>query len=150
VAVLAAGSSAAAITVPAAIVLQVPEVVCSIARQWGVIARVQTSLGEHSVIRGHHLKSARLLPADDSSGDVNWNLSTSYDGGSFTVRGKDAMWLVGKFLARINRVGGGKTLVNRTVARLEHDCGNEGLFQRIAAMVPYAKSAWARHVVRYR
>jgi hypothetical protein len=111
-------------------------------RQWAVIARVKTPSGENSVIRGHHLKSARLLPAAESP--ANWNLSTSYDGGSATLAGTDAMWLVGKILARINRVGGGEAVLDRAVARLEHEGGCEGLFRRIAAKPPYEQSAWTR------
>jgi hypothetical protein len=54
------------------------------------------------------------------------------------------MWLLGRILARINRVGGGQTVVDRSVERLGRAEGSEGLFQRIAAQPPYESARLQR------
>jgi hypothetical protein len=144
VAAVAGGPALLPLTVPAALVFPVAAIVYLYRRQWGVLARIASPSGERSAIRGHHLKSARLVPSSESSAAVNWNLSTQHDGGSITVRGEEAMWLLGKILARINRVGGGQTVMERAVERLENEGGSARLFERIATQPPYEDSRLAR------
>jgi hypothetical protein len=143
VAALVGGPSLLPFLLPPLVAFPVAALVYLSRRQWGVIARVETPTGERA-IRGHHLKTARLLPADESSADVKWDLSTQHDGGSVTVRGAEAMWLLSKVLGRINRVGGGESVVGRAVERLEHEGGGEALFQRIATQPPYEDSSLKR------
>jgi hypothetical protein len=110
--------------------------------QYAIVARVETSSGGRVLIRGNHVKYARLLPGTETK--AKWSLYTPHERGSITVRDQEARWLVAKILARINRMGASRRVIDHAVARLEHEAGSEAIFQRIAAKPTYEKSGWAR------
>jgi hypothetical protein len=99
----------------------------------GVVAGTTTGSGEKVLIRGKHLRKARLLPGDGSDGDDGWSLEIAHEAGTSRLHGGDAIRLAARLLARINKVGGGTKSVRRAVERLDHEGGSERLFERIAA-----------------
>ncbi len=139
-----AAPNALVITIPAVALYLGGAITYAYRKEWRVVARVDTPSGATSIIRGHHLKSARVTPDNEGADDARWILSTRADGEDVKLRGEHATWLVGKILARINHVGGGETVLNDAVARLEHEGGSNALFHHIAEKPPYEKSAWAR------
>ena len=128
---LATGAYAALVAAVPGGVSVIPSLIQIYRARRGIIAKVPQESGDKMVIRGKHLRDARLLPppTTDSSG---WGLLVSHDGGHSELEGTHALRIASKLLARINKIGGSSKSVQHAVDRLEHEGGSEHLFAGIA------------------
>lgn len=113
--------------------IQVPGWIQIYQQKRAVVARAPTADGERAMIRGKHLRHARLTTSVGGSGDQSWGLSVRHDKGASEINGNEAIQVAAKVLAQVNKVGGSPKSVRRAVDRLDHEGGSERLFGRIAS-----------------
>lgn len=114
-------------------VLQVPTWLDLYRQKRAIIARTRTDEGERALVRGKHLRYARLTTHEGDANGLSWRLSVRHEKGTLEISGSEAIQVAGKILARINKVGGSPKAVQRAVGRLEHEGESQRLFERIAS-----------------
>ena len=106
------------------------------------IAHVPTEHGGRLVVRGAHLKKAKLVP--NSSSDLGWHLAVGHAGGVTTLTDHHALHAAALLMPAVNRSGAKKKHVDAAVKRIEA-CRDPLEFMTTAARaVPFSWSRGSR------
>jgi hypothetical protein len=81
-----------------------------------VVSRIQDDDGITRVIRAKHLDRSRLIPQHHASA---WALDLHYGSGGMVLSGPDAVAATSRLMARVNRAGGSRKVVEAAVRRIE-------------------------------
>jgi hypothetical protein len=112
--------------------VQAPSWIVRLKRRYQVVARTRSDDGELAVVRGKHVASA-LLRRSSEAKDW-WFLEMSLGGSSgLQLDGAEAVRVLSRVMARVNRGGSSKKTVSAAVKRLEQAGSPSRIFAAAAA-----------------
>ena len=108
---------------------QVPNLINMYRMTHKPVARVPSEGGTSHVLRGKHVKEARLL---GGSGETGWELQVDHDAGTSRLAGERAIDVAARLLARLNQSGGSRRQVGDAVRLIETRSTPHGLLRGVA------------------
>ena len=121
------------------IIFQAPNVY-SLYRNFGrTVLKLPAGMGQHYVLRGHHIRKARLVSVAD-----HWRLSIPYEGEEVQFKGDQALRTAGQILPHINIGGATDKQIQGAVTRLQGASSPMQYFEETAKQYT-GRYRWSDH-----
>lgn len=130
--IVATGGYSALVALPGgALALHIPNWMMALYARFGVVARVETGVGERAAVRGKHVYSARL-----EHDGVDHRLIVPHDGGRTVVDGPETAVIASRLLARLNANGASARSLGHAIRHLDRTRTSRMAINEIARTLP--------------